>query len=108
MTEYLYFDFSVTGVRAIRVVLYFLGVINTFRVSVAAYILYMISGSVRIPLKPNCGLHYFHLSVVHLFLSRGVEVLMMGVCWRERKALEPLGWLGLDGMDFYHTVCGIV
>lgn len=33
---------------------------------------------------------------------------MMGVYWEERKALEPLGWLGLDGMDFYHTVCGIL
>lgn len=25
---------------------------------------------------------------------------MMGICQGERKALEPLDWLGLDGMDF--------
>lgn len=25
---------------------------------------------------------------------------MIGVWWGERKALEPLDWLGLDGMDF--------
>lgn len=47
-------------------VLYFAGVINPLRVSVAAYILYMISGSAWIPLKPNCGLHYCWFSLLIL------------------------------------------
>lgn len=80
--EYFYFHSRVTGGRAKTVVLYFLGVINPFRVSVAAYILYMISGSVWIPLKPDCSLHYFQLVQFTYFW---VEVLMMGVCWEKEK-----------------------
>lgn len=47
----------------------------------------------------TCGLHNFQLcTLVYLLLGRGV---MIGVRWGgKKKALEPLDWLGLDGMDF--------
>lgn len=56
IAEYLYFYYRLAGSGARTMVLYFLGgVINSLRVNVAVYFLYMIL--VWIPLKANCGLH---------------------------------------------------
>lgn len=50
------------------------------------------------PFEAQLWTPLFSVSLVYLLLGRGVNNRSM--LWGERKALEPLDWLGLESMNF--------